>query len=106
MQKRILIIDDEENMLHMLKTLLSKEGYDIETASNGREALDVVREVSPDLIILDIVMPDMDGIEVKSRLNESTSTASIPVMFLTGKDSVNDKIKGLHLGIDDYITSG
>ncbi len=102
--EKILVVDDHEGIRDLVKEILLYSGYEVQTASNGKDALQIVKEISPDLIILDIIMPDMDGMEVKSHLNENTRTASIPVIFLTWKDSINDKIKGLHLGIDDYIT--
>ncbi len=102
--KKILVVDDHQGVRELVEELLVNSGHEVRTAKTGEEALSKIKDISPDLIILDIMMPGMDGIEVKSKLNENTSTASIPVMFLTGLDSIPDKIKGLHLGIDDYIT--
>ena len=102
--KKILVVDDHQGVRELVEEILVHSGYEVRTAKTGEEALSKIKDIAPDLIILDIMMPGMDGIEVKSKLNENTSTASIPVMFLTGLDSIPDKIKGLHLGIDDYIT--
>lgn len=103
-QKRILITDDNEEILEILDKVLSGEKYQVLKASRGEEALIKVKEEKPDLIILDITMPGMDGIEVKAKLNEDTSTASIPVIFLTSRATTSDKVAGFNLGIDDYIT--
>ncbi len=102
--RRILVTDDDPAVLSTLNEILTREGYSVITASNGEECLVMAKVESPDLIVLDIVMPGMDGKEVKTKLNEDTSTASIPVVFLTGKGATADKVEGFNLGIDDYIT--
>lgn len=101
---KIIITDDNEEILDLLGDILVKDGYEVVRATNGKEALEKVEEVFPNLIMLDITMPGMTGLEVKAHLNENSSTARIPVIFLTGKDTPEDKIEGLSLGVDDYIT--
>lgn len=98
----ILVVDDEKDILELLKYNLEKEGYKVLTAHNGREALKVVRQ-KPDLVILDIMMPELDGWEVCKAIRKDPSTAKIPVVFLTARDSEFDEVLGLELGADDYI---
>ncbi len=97
----LLIVDDEENLSSMLAAALRHHGFDVTTASNGREALDAVPTVRPDLILLDVMMPDLDGFEVCRRLR--TEGDRTPVLFLTARDSTEDKVRGLTLGGDDYL---
>lgn len=104
MANRVLIVDDEPDNIAVTATRLKTSGYEVATARDYTEAFNSIREKDPDLILLDVMMPGMDGFEVKNRLNKDTSTAGIPVIFLTAKDTLQDKIKGLKLGIDDYIT--
>ncbi|NQT73149.1 MAG: response regulator transcription factor [Chloroflexi bacterium] len=99
-QFRILAVDDEKRILTFLKSKLKASGYDVLTASNGKEALELAHTQEPDLIALDIVMPKMDGIET---LKELRSFSSVPVIMLSAKGSDTDKIKGLSLGADDYL---
>ncbi|MCK4851938.1 MAG: diguanylate cyclase [Candidatus Omnitrophica bacterium] len=100
----ILVVDDEQDMLKVLSMILSDAGYDVFTATSGKEALSKVEELLPDLIVLDIMMPDMDGMEVKTELNRNSFLSGIPVIFLTGLNDLSDKMKGFGFGIDDYIT--
>lgn len=102
MSKKILIVDDEADIIEMLKYNLEKEGYSVLTARNGKSALEEVRQ-HPDLVILDVMMPEMDGWEVCKRLKKDERTANIPVLFLTAKGSEVDEVVGLELGADDYI---
>ena len=97
---RILAVDDEKRILTFLKSKLKASGYDVITASNGKEALELAQTQQPDLIVLDIVMPKMDGIET---LRELRGFSSIPVIMLSAKGADTDKIKGLNLGADDYL---
>jgi CheY-like chemotaxis protein len=83
MPKKILVVDDEKDVIYILEDALKKEGYDIESASDGVEALEKVSRFMPDLIILDIMMPKLDGHSVNLKLKESTATAKIPVIFIT-----------------------
>ena len=103
MRKKILIVDDEPDIVNLLKYNLETEGYDVVSANNGKAALEKARE-HPDLIVLDVMMPQMDGWEVIRQLKKKEETASIPVLFLTAKDSEIDEVLGLELGADDYIT--
>lgn len=102
MSKTILIVDDEADILEMLKYNLEKEGYTVLTARQGQSALDQVKR-KPDLILLDVMMPEMDGWEVCRRLKQDPKTAAIPVLFLTAKGAEMDEVLGLELGAEDYI---
>lgn len=103
MTKKILIVDDERDIVEMLRYNLEKEGYFVLTALNGRHALEEARQHRPDLILLDVMMPEMDGWEVCKHLMKDPHTSSIPVIFLTAKGSEIDEVVGLELGADDYI---
>jgi len=96
----ILVVDDEERIITFLRSKLRASGYEVLTASNGRSALELVRSKQPDLMVLDIVMPQMDGMET---LKELRSFSSLPVIMLSAKGTDMDKIKGLTLGADDYL---
>jgi DNA-binding response OmpR family regulator len=96
----ILLVDDEERIINFLRTKLKISGYDVLVATNGTEALEQFRAHEPDLVVLDLVMPRMDGFEV---LKELRSFSSVPVIILSAKKADVDKIKGLHLGADDYL---
>ncbi len=100
---RILIVDDTPFNVKVLNDLLQTD-YDIYAANNGREALNIVSRIKPDMILLDIMMPEMDGYEVCRRLKADRSTAAIPVLFVTARTEVEDETKGLELGAVDYIT--
>ncbi|KDA06028.1 transcriptional regulator [Microbacterium sp. CH12i] len=99
---RILAVDDEQMLTDLLSMALRMEGWEVRTASSGLEALQVAREFEPDALILDIMMPDLDGMSVLRRLRESGNL--VPVLFLTAKDAVGDRIAGLTAGGDDYVT--
>jgi len=101
---KILIVDDEIDTLLPLKRSLEVEDYMVVGASNGHEALMKARTDIPDLILLDLMMPEMDGYEVCAQLKKNALTKNIPVIFLTAKDAVRDKVKGLDTGADDYVT--
>lgn len=101
MPYHILICDDERDIVNALKIYLTSPDYILHTAFNGREALDIIRNQQIDLLLLDIMMPEMDGIETITRLRESYN---LPVILLTAKSEDTDKILGLNLGADDYIT--
>lgn len=100
----ILIVDDSQNNLSLLDRILSKRGYKVRVASSGKFALEAVELAHPDLILLDIMMPDMDGYEVCSRLKAEERTRGIPIIFLSALVEVADKVKGFSLGGVDYIT--
>ena len=101
---RILIVDDEEDILELLRYNISKEGYDVISSENGEEALKAVKTHSPDLIVLDLMMPGIDGLDVCKQLKADAATKSIPIIMLTAKSSESDIIVGLELGADDYIS--
>ena len=99
--RHVLVCDDEKDIVAALKIYLEAEGYHVLTAFNGREALEVFAREPVDLILLDIMMPGMDGITTMSRLREQSN---VPVIFLTAKSEDTDKVLGLNVGADDYIT--
>ncbi len=99
--EHLLIVDDEENLRSMLSAALSHNGFEITTASNGAEALRTIAESAPDLIVLDVMMPELDGFEVCRRLRADNNHT--PVLFLTARDGTEDKVRGLTLGGDDYL---
>jgi DNA-binding response OmpR family regulator len=101
---RILIVEDDFDIANMLKIYFTGQNYEAEIASRGVEALEKTRQVLPNLIILDILLPDKDGYEVCRTLRVNSRTSHIPVIFLTQKDERSDKLQGLELGVDDYIT--
>jgi len=101
-EARLLVVDDEPNIVDLLATSLRFAGFEVATARNGSEALRVAPEFRPDLLVLDVMMPGVDGFTVVRRLRQEGMTA--PVVFLTAKDSTEDKITGLTLGGDDYVT--
>ncbi len=100
MERTIVVIDDDLEMTTMLGTLLKRKGYNVETANDGQEGLQLVSEVQPDLVILDLMMPEMDGWEVCRRLRD---ISDVPVIMLTAKGVEEDMVKGLRIGADDYI---
>jgi two-component system, OmpR family, response regulator len=102
MQQRVLVVDDEESITELLSMTLTHEGFDVRTAADGREAMSLVNKFRPDIIILDVQMPELDGFEVQRRL--VAERARVPVLFLTARDAVRDKVHGLTLGADDYVT--
>lgn len=101
---RILVVDDQPINVQLLKRKLEREGMEVATSYSGREALDLVAAKRPDLILLDVMMPDMDGIEVCQRLQADPDTKSIPVIFITARTSKEGKLEGLGVGAVDYIT--
>jgi len=104
MAKRILVVDDEAKLLRAVAVDLRGEGYDVATARRGAEALALVAQSLPDLIVSDIRMPGMDGYQLARRLRENQRTAIIPIIFLTAKDTSADRIEGFRAGVDAYIT--
>jgi two-component system sensor histidine kinase/response regulator len=101
---KILVVDDQPINVQLLKRKLEREGMQVMTAYSGQEALDAVQQEKPELILLDVMMPDMDGIEVCQRLQASEDTRSIPIIFVTARSSKEGKIEGLGVGAVDYIT--
>jgi len=99
---KILVVDDEESITDLLATALHYEGFDVEVAHTGREALRSVGSFRPHLIVLDVMLPDWDGFEVTKRLVDQRER--IPVLFLTARDATGDRVRGLTLGGGDYVT--
>ncbi|MFC3927374.1 response regulator YycF [Streptococcus caprae] len=99
--KKILIVDDEKPISDIIKFNLSKEGYETFTAFDGREALTIFEEEQPDLVILDLMLPELDGLEVAKEIRKTHRT---PIIMLSAKDSEFDKVIGLEIGADDYVT--
>jgi CheY-like chemotaxis protein/MinD-like ATPase involved in chromosome partitioning or flagellar assembly len=104
MPSKILIIDDDKNALRMVGYALHKSGYTVIVASDGKEGLEKAKDESPDLIILDIMMPGMDGYEVARRTRSTPETTSIPILMLTAKSQVEDRVAGFEAGADDFIS--
>ena len=103
-KRRILVVDDHEDNVEVLRARLEARGYDVQGANSGQEALDKVAEWVPDLILLDVMMPDMDGLEVVSRLKADRNLPFIPVIMQTALDSTERMVAGLEAGADDYVT--
>lgn len=101
-QVRVLVVDDEASLADLLKMALRYEGWEVRTAADGLSAIKAAREFKPDAIVLDIMLPDIDGLEVLHRVRADGSET--PVLFLTAKDSLDDRIAGLTAGGDDYVT--
>ncbi|HOB05054.1 MAG TPA: response regulator transcription factor [Propionibacteriaceae bacterium] len=99
---RILTVDDERSLTELLSMAMRYEGWEVSTAGSGLEAVRVAREVKPDALVLDMMLPDFDGLEVMRRIR--TELSDVPVLFLTAKDAVEDRIGGLTAGGDDYVT--
>jgi two-component system, OmpR family, response regulator len=99
---RVLVVDDEAYITDLVATALRYEGFEVMSAATGRDALALVESFRPDLIVLDIMLPDLDGFEVQRRLTDRGRPA--PVLFLTARDSTEDKVRGLTIGGDDYVT--
>jgi two-component system OmpR family response regulator len=102
---RVLVVDDEEHITELLAMGLGYNGFEVERAATGREALAAIERGRPDLVVLDVMLPDLDGFEVARRLRESEGASTrVPVIFLTARDTTQDKVQGLRLGSDDYVT--
>ena len=104
MAEKILIVDDDLDTLRLVGLLLERQGYQIIVADNGSQALDKAISDAPEIILLDVMMPDMDGFEVARRLRDNDITAEIPIIFFTAKTQVDDKVAGFEVGADDYLT--
>jgi len=103
-KEKILIVDDEGDILELLRFNLTREGYKVSCASSGEETLRLVQSEMPDLIVLDLMLPGMDGLEVARRLKDNANTRNVPIVMLTAKGEEADIVTGLELGADDYIT--
>jgi two-component system, OmpR family, response regulator len=99
---RAVVVDDEDSLTDLLSMALRYEGWDVKVAADGQHALRVIREHQPDVVVLDIMLPDIDGLTVLSRLRADGN--QVPILFLTAKDAVDDRIAGLTVGGDDYVT--
>ncbi len=99
--ERLLLVDDEDNLRSMLEAALRHTGFEVHPVASGRDALAAMDEVKPDLVVLDVMLPDLDGFEVFQRLRSSGNRT--PVLFLTARDATDDKVRGLTMGGDDYL---
>lgn len=99
---RVLVVDDEQNIADVIAMALRYQGFGVETAGTGREALDAVGSFRPHLMVLDVMLPDMEGFDVAERLG--AQRARVPILFLTARDATEDKVRGLTMGGDDYVT--
>ena len=104
MKAKILVVDDEPDALELIEVNLKAAGFEVLVADDGREALQKARASTPDLILLDVMLPEMDGLEVCKTLRRDTATARIPIIMLTARAAEMDRVLGLELGADDYIT--
>lgn len=104
MAEKILIIDDDLDTLRLVGLMLQRQGYQITAATNGQQGLTKAVEERPELVLLDVMMPDMDGYEVARRLREEPKTAKIPILMFTAKTQLDDKVAGFEVGADDYLT--
>jgi CheY-like chemotaxis protein/MinD-like ATPase involved in chromosome partitioning or flagellar assembly len=104
MAEKILIIDDDVDTLRLVGLMLQRQGYEISAASNGTQGLAKALEEHPDLILLDVMMPDMDGYEVARRLRKNPTTQAVPILMFTAKTQLDDKVTGFEVGADDYLT--
>jgi two-component system, OmpR family, response regulator VicR len=103
--KKIVYIEDDPEMIDLVELILSRHGFDITGAHGGRQGIDVVHQKSPDLVLLDLMMPDLDGWDVYQQLKADEATANIPVIVITAKAQSIDKVLGLHIAkVDDYIS--
>lgn len=102
--KKILVVEDDQDILQLVKLYLEKEGFRPVTAMNGLDALKRVKEDKPDLVVLDLMLPEMDGLEVCKRIRSVPDTGMLPILMLTAKAEESDTIVGLELGADDYVT--
>lgn len=102
--EKILVVDDEKNIVELLKMNLESSGYEVIEAYNGMEAITKINNLLPDLIVLDLMLPDIDGLQICKMIRLNEDTRDIPVIMITAKSEEDDKIKGLTIGADDYIT--
>jgi DNA-binding response OmpR family regulator len=103
--KKIVYVEDEEEMINLVKLILSRKGYQVKGAVGGQEGLELIREILPDLVLLDLMMPDIEGWDVYQQLRADKSTEHIPVIVVSAKAQNIDKVLGLHIAkVDDYIS--
>jgi two-component system response regulator VicR len=104
-KKKVVCIEDESEMIDLVKLILGRKGFDLTGAMGGREGLEAVRRIKPDLVLLDLMMPDMDGWEVYQQMKAEEELKDIPVIVVTAKAQSIDKVVGLHIAkVDDYVT--
>ncbi len=104
-KSRILVVDDEEHITEMVAMGLTYNGFEVDRVATGRAALDAIAQRRPDLVVLDVMLPDLDGFEVARRLRQAEGAGTrVPVIFLTARGTTQDKVEGLRLGSDDYVT--
>ena len=104
-KKLILCIEDEQEMIDLIRLILSRHGFDVRGATGGKEGLEIIRKEHPDLILLDLMMPEMDGWEVYQQMKADETIKNIPVIIVTAKAQSIDKVLGLHIAkVDDYIS--
>jgi len=104
-RKKVVCIEDEPEMIDLVKLILGRKGFELTGAVGGREGLDAVRRIKPDLVLLDLMMPDMDGWEVYQQMKADEDLKTIPVIVVTAKAQSIDKVLGLHIAkVDDYVT--
>ncbi len=101
---RLLVVDDEMAITNVIRLGMEHAGFLVTCATEGYQALDMAQRLRPDLVILDVMLPDLDGFEVCRRLRENQATTNIPILMLTAKDDVKDRVQGLEIGADDYVT--
>jgi two-component system response regulator VicR len=103
--RQVIYIEDEQEMIDLVRLILSRKGFEVIGATGGRDGLDLVRQKLPDLVLLDLMMPDMDGWDVYQQMKSDESTKEIPVIVVTAKAQSIDKVLGLHIAkVDDYIS--
>lgn len=104
MDEKILIVDDDATMVNLLSTILEIDGFETQKALSGREALDILTEGTPDLVLLDIMMPEMDGFEVLAKIRNDPQTQKLPIIMLTARTDDKDIFEGWRRGADEYVT--
>ncbi|HEX9028601.1 MAG TPA: response regulator, partial [Anaerolineales bacterium] len=104
MAEKILVVDDDLDTLRLVGLMLQRQGYEIVAANNGHQALAMAQNERPDLILLDVMMPDLDGVEVTRRLRMDPGTKDLPIIMFTAKTQMEDKLLGFEAGVDDYLT--
>lgn len=104
MAERVLVVDDEPDLLELVRFNLVQSGFEVECAESGREGLEALRRSAPDLLVLDLMLPDLSGIEVCRRIRNDARLRSLPILMLTAKSEEVDRVVGFELGADDYVT--
>ncbi|MBI2609383.1 MAG: response regulator [Deltaproteobacteria bacterium] len=103
-KKKVLIIDDEQDLIDLLTLRLENEGYEVSAALNGTEGLEKIKSEKPDIVLLDVMMPELNGYQVCRKLKQDDNLKDIPVVMLTAKAQESDKFWGMEIGADDYVT--